>query len=644
MKLKTIAAFLFGAGACIGGAVFAVDWIETRSQEIVRAALIDEGYDWTTVEVDGLQVQLSGIAPDEATRFRVESLVGSVVDRNRIVDDMGVAVKDRAEPPRFTVEMLRNGDGVSLIGLLPGEDRRDAFTSTIEELSGMGRVTDMLNTANFPAPRGWDAAVGFAVQALNDLPRSKISVSADRVEIKAISKSPEDKRRIETQLARSAPSSVQLVLNISAPRPVITPFTLRFGLEGDQASFDACSADTPEARDAILQAAARVGTLPERPTCAIGLGVPSTSWSQAVGIAMNSLKELGGGSMTFSDADVTLVALDSTPQTVFDRVIGDLEATLPDVFSLHAVLPEKVVVDGTGESAIPEFVATHSPEGLVQLRGRLPNEGVKSIVGSYARANFGSDNVYVATRDDEDLPTDWPVRVLAGLEALATLEHGAVIVQEDYLEIRGVSGNKDASDLVSRLLAEKLQDTANFKMAIRYDELLDRTLNLPTPQECVDRINSILAASKIAFEPSSADIASSAGKTMDAIAAIAKQCERMQMEIGGHTDSQGREIMNLELSQQRANAVMIALQERRVRTGNMTAKGYGETQPIADNGTEAGRDANRRIEFKLLTDARAAVSDGKTDAESDGAASEDTPETEPESGPEAEQESASEQN
>ena len=72
------------------------------------------------------------------------------------------------------------------------------------------------------------------------------------------------------------------------------------------------------------------------------------------------------------------------------------------------------------------------------------------------------------------------------------------------------------------------------------------------------------------------------------------------MEIGGHTDSQGREIMNERLSQDRAQAVLNALRERRILTSSFTAKGYGESEPIADNDTEAGREANRRIEFRLI--------------------------------------------
>jgi len=609
MRPKTIVAFLLAAGASVGGAWLSAGWIETRSAQVVRSALIDDGHEWVDVDVDGLQVLLSGTAPDEATRYRVVSAVGRTVDPDRIVDDMGVMIRAQIEPPRFTVEMLRNDAGISLIGLVPAESGREAFTSTIEQLmTDDSEVTDMLETASFPTPRGWDAAIRFATQSLNDLPKSKISASADRVEITAISDSPQDKRRIESELARNAPSSIRLVLNITAPRPVISPFTLRYDLVDGAGSFDACSADTEETRDEILSAAATVGALPERPTCSIGLGVPSPNWSKAVAIALNGVKEMGGGSLTFSDADVTIIAPETTSQAVFDRVVGDLDATLPEVFSLNAILTEPEEVADAGEE-VREFTATLSPEGSLQMRGRLPNDGVETIVGSYARAQFGSEQVYLATRDDDALPADWPVRVLAGLEALAGLEHGSLSVNEDILELRGASGNKTASEELSQLLANKLSDTDQFEVSIRYDELLDKTLNIPTPQECVDRINTILAAGKIAFEPSSAEISGSAEATIEAIANIAQQCDRVQMEVGGHTDSQGREIMNEELSQQRADAVLVALQQRRVRTRNFSAKGYGETVPIADNGTEAGREANRRIEFKLLTDARATATD-----------------------------------
>jgi len=72
------------------------------------------------------------------------------------------------------------------------------------------------------------------------------------------------------------------------------------------------------------------------------------------------------------------------------------------------------------------------------------------------------------------------------------------------------------------------------------------------------------------------------------------------MEISGYTDSQGREEMNKALSQERADAVLRALRDRRVASVSLTATGYGEIDPVAGNDSEEGREANRRIEFKLI--------------------------------------------
>ena len=87
------------------------------------------------------------------------------------------------------------------------------------------------------------------------------------------------------------------------------------------------------------------------------------------------------------------------------------------------------------------------------------------------------------------------------------------------------------------------------------------------------------------------------------------------MEIAGHTDSQGREEMNQSLSQSRAEAVLQALMARRVLTSNLSAKGYGESRPIADNDTEDGREENRRIEFTIITDEDTAEADGDDNAD-----------------------------
>jgi outer membrane protein OmpA-like peptidoglycan-associated protein len=84
--------------------------------------------------------------------------------------------------------------------------------------------------------------------------------------------------------------------------------------------------------------------------------------------------------------------------------------------------------------------------------------------------------------------------------------------------------------------------------------------------------------------------------SLDKIAELMQKYPKLNARIEGHTDSSGREETNLELSKERATAVMEALVERGVDPGRLTAEGFGQSRPIASNDTPFGRLKNRRVE------------------------------------------------
>ncbi|OED46236.1 hypothetical protein AB838_19665 [Rhodobacteraceae bacterium (ex Bugula neritina AB1)] len=589
-------AFTAAAGLSLVAAGFAVTTVERSTETAVRQSLDAAGHTWAEVTADGLQVLAEGTPPDEATRFTVISLIGSVVDAARIIDGMEVPPTKGLTPPRFSAEILRNDSGISIIGLIPEGSGREAMVEQLNALAADGRVADLLETAQYTKPDGWQQALDFAVEALKLLPRAKISVEAGAVSITAISGSEEAKHQLEEQLGRLAPPGLRLAMDIAAPRPVVTPFTLRFLLTKDGAQFDACTAESEASRRRILDAAQEAG-LQSDTDCVIGMGVPSPNWARAAELSIASLAELGGGSVTIANADITLVAAEGTASGTFDHVVGELETALPRVFALHAVLPVPVASDTTGP---PEFTATLSPEGQVQLRGRLSDAALRTVADSYAKARFGSANVHTATRAVADLPADWPVRVLAGLEALSYLQRGSVTVTPENLELRGMSYRKNAPSEIARFLSAKLGEAETYGLDVSYQEP-PAPKDQPIPPElCEAQLAGAQSESKITFEPGSATIAAESAGTMDRIAEVLSRCGPVRLEIQGHTDSQGRQAMNQNLSQARAQSVLNELRARRVVTSTFAAKGYGESEPIADNGTEEGREANRRIEFKLI--------------------------------------------
>lgn len=585
------------AGVCsVFAAKATVAVVEGRSVIAVQEELADNGHSWASVIGDGLQIVIEGEAPSEAIRFRAMSVAGSVVDASRVIDNMSVVDTQSLEPPTFAIEILRNDSGVSLIGLIPATTDRDDLNNRIATIAGDSAVTDLLETADYPVPAGWNIALDYALNVLGRLPRSKISVGAGRVEVTAISDSAAQKQQLETQLARLAPNGVRLGLSVSAPRPVITPFTTRFTLDGDGARFDACAADTEEAQRAIIAAAIDAGA-EGRVSCTLGLGVPTRSWGDAVVMAIEAVSDLGGGTVTFADVDVALVAPEGTDQALFDQVIGELANAMPEVFALEAVLPEPPVERPDGPLT---FTATLSPEGSVQLRGLVADDLMNMTLENYAMARFGRQSVTMGTRISDELPTGWSVRMLAGVEALGLLSNGSVVVTPDDVTVRGNTGNSEAGAEISRLMIDKLGQSADFTVDVTYLEELDPIASLPTPDECTAAITSLTVDRKITFDPGSTQITVQGQQLVDEIAEILIECPNRQIEIAGYTDSQGRDQMNLELSQSRADAVLDALRARRVPVGSFTAVGYGEENPIADNGTEEGREANRRIEFILI--------------------------------------------
>lgn len=595
--LLTVAAFVSAAALCLGMAIFVADALQSRSARHVTRALAANDLPWASASADGLIVTLTGIAPTEALRFRATTVAGRVVGPGRVVDDMGVTPARALTAPRFSLELLRNDDGVSMIGLVPSAWDSATLAETAGTVATDGNLANMLETADFAIPEGWVPAVDFGLVALRLLPRSKISIAADRVTVTAISDSPAQKRRFESDLGRAMPQGVAVDVIISAPRPVIAPFTLRFVIDAEGPRFDACAADSDRARTRILMAARRAG-VPGTPACTQGLGAPSPRWADAAEAVIAAMAELGAGSVTISDVDVTLIADASVAQADFDRVIGELTTRLPDVFSLKSSLtprPQEAGVQGPAQ-----FTATRSPEGAVQLRGRLVDDRMRDATDAFARARFGSDNVYVATRLDEGLPSGWGVRVLAGLAALAELASGSVLVEPDRVQVKGVTGNQGARAEIARLLSDRLGQGAAFAVDVSYNERLDPARGLPSPEECLELATGVLDRRQIGFAPGKADIEADAAGVIADLATALVDCAGAPLEIGGHTDSQGRAESNLALSQQRAEAVLEALSERRLDVSAMTARGYGATEPIADNGTEAGRVANRRIAFRLV--------------------------------------------
>ncbi len=88
--------------------------------------------------------------------------------------------------------------------------------------------------------------------------------------------------------------------------------------------------------------------------------------------------------------------------------------------------------------------------------------------------------------------------------------------------------------------------------------------------------------------------------TLNSVVLVLKKFNQTLIDVYGHTDSTGSDTYNQDLSQRRAQSVASYLAGQGVNPQRFAVQGFGETRPIADNGTEAGRAQNRRVEIQLV--------------------------------------------
>lgn len=152
----------------------------------------------------------------------------------------------------------------------------------------------------------------------------------------------------------------------------------------------------------------------------------------------------------------------------------------------------------------------------------------------------------------------------------------------------------------------------NYGIAVKADGYLFHSENFDIPSESdynlVDKeieLKNIAVGSKIAlrnifFATGSANLKSESNTELDRLVKLMKDVPGLKVEISGHTDNVGSPVANEKLSEDRAKAVVNYITSKGISANRLTAKGYGQTRPVATNNSDEGRQQNRRVEFEIM--------------------------------------------
>lgn len=148
-------------------------------------------------------------------------------------------------------------------------------------------------------------------------------------------------------------------------------------------------------------------------------------------------------------------------------------------------------------------------------------------------------------------------------------------------------------------LAEKkgfiaTSNNLNLEQLSTYKEIQQDLLLSPIEIGQTVRLNNIF------FDTGKWELREESTAELKRLVKILNENPTMAIEIAGHTDNVGNTQKNLQLSQNRADAVKNYLQKNGVAANRLSSKGYGQNKPVAANNTEEGRQTNRRVEFSIL--------------------------------------------
>jgi outer membrane protein OmpA-like peptidoglycan-associated protein len=127
----------------------------------------------------------------------------------------------------------------------------------------------------------------------------------------------------------------------------------------------------------------------------------------------------------------------------------------------------------------------------------------------------------------------------------------------------------------------------------------DSTYNIDIPLEPL-QTNATVILKNIFFDVNRYELKPESSTELDNIVELLKENPSLKIQINGHTDNVGKPADNLKLSNSRANAVIQYLIGKGIDAKRLSSKGWGETQPIAENSTEQGKAQNRRTEMKVV--------------------------------------------
>ncbi|MDB5531231.1 MAG: OmpA family protein [Devosia sp.] len=549
----------------------------------VQSPLISDYWMSATRQSGGVIV-FDGYAPDEATRKRLSEtkdadtnflkLGRGAPENYQAAVDFGLAILARLSEGRFALD----GESITLTGIA----RSSEDYTALAELIAAGSPQGLLLARN-------------EIQAPPAMPYLLSAAKTAGGSVALTGMLPNVAAKASLAVAEGNPSVAAITYASGEPDDLIVSATTALGLlkwlDTGTAAFNGTNWTVSGTAATAADKTAIEAAFTTRRLAASG-------WTLDVGVAaanpppktkppVNASEPVAEPEPTKPTAppvEATPVEPTAPVQPLAPGVTPEATEPAPPVAAPEA--PKPPVTEPVAAKVDPAyaFTADRGVGGAVTLSGQLPADPALRFFGVIT----GAPTTGVTITDGA--PDDFILNAEAGIRALMELDNGQLRFAIGKWSLSGKAQTNAARDAVMASVAALPAGAA-------------WTLNITAPPPldgCQASVAEFSTRNAILFQSGAAVLAPESSVPLDELAGYLALCPAADVDVEGHTDADGDDQLNLALSVARAEAVIDALIARKIAPERLYAVGYGESQPIADNDTTAGKRLNRRIVIKVL--------------------------------------------
>ena len=556
---------------------------------------------WAQASVSGRDVEVGGTAPSEEAKTKALQAIDAVPGIRR-VRESGIKVLAVAKPYRF--EATRQGDTLTLKGFYPDDAAHAAVLAAARQAMPNLKVSDEMALA--PGfPDGFVDAAKFGLIQLAGLASGTASLEDSKYSITGAAANAAAYSG-EIARAKTPPAGFSLALASISP-PVQKPYAWSASKAGSQIVLSGY-VPSDDARGKLIEAVKAANPSAEIVDKQFVAAGQPNGYAAMTAYAVAQLSKLTGGSVTLDDASYAING-EAPSLAVFDASLAATK-TLPVGFTLKDAKISPPLQKPYSWSATREGNA-------ITLAGFVPSQEQRDATLNAVKTAFPDAKVSDTQVLAYGQPQNLSAIITFGIGQLAKLSSGRAAVEDSRYSIGGEAPSAEVADAVIAAAKNLPQGFGLASAAVigkaaiappPPPQLPPPGVTTPPPapvlppsdraqvESCQKSFSAELGESAVYFDTAKDTFRQVSYAVLDRLVEIARTCPNVNVEIAAFTDNVGDAQSNQALSERRALAVLTYLKQR-IPVDRYRAIGYGETQPIASNDTDEGRQKNRRVEF-----------------------------------------------